>query len=51
MITFPYIAEKMREGKLKISGWHYIIETGEVFIYDRKKGEFLLGKRLIKNEA
>ena len=43
LITFPYIAEKMREGKLKISGWHYIIETGDVFIYDRKKGEFLLG--------
>lgn len=42
LMTFPYIYEKVMAGQLAISGWHYMIETGEVFIYDRKVGEFRL---------
>lgn len=42
LMSYPYIRERVMAGKLMISGWHYIIETGEVFIYDRKVGEFLL---------
>ena len=42
LMTYPYIFEKVMTGKLRLSGWHYIIETGEVFIYDRKVGEFRL---------
>ena len=43
LIAYPYICEKVLAGKLTLSGWHYIIETGEVFIYDKNVGEFLLG--------
>lgn len=42
LMTYTYIYEKVMTGQLAISGWHYIIETGEVFIYDRKAGEFHL---------
>lgn len=42
LMTFPYIRKRLELGTLKISGWYYIIETGEVYIYDRKDGEFLL---------
>ncbi len=42
LMTFPYIREKFISGQLKISGWHYIIETGEVFIYNGDEEEFLL---------
>lgn len=42
LMTYPYIREAVIAGKLTLSGWHYIIETGEVFIYDREAGEFLL---------
>lgn len=42
LMTYPYIYDKVMSGQLIISGWHYIIETGEVFIYDRKAGEFRL---------
>lgn len=42
LMAYPYILEKAISGKLVLSGWHYIIETGEVFIYDRNLGEFLL---------
>jgi len=43
LLTYPYIYKKVHEGSLGLSGWHYIIETGEVFIYDDTTGEFLLG--------
>ncbi len=33
LLTYPYISEKLKEGKLKILGWYYIIETGEVYDY------------------
>lgn len=42
LLTYPYIAERFENGTLTISGWHYIIETGEVFIYDKVAGEFKL---------
>ena len=28
LLTFPWIASRVEEGKLKISGWHYNIYTG-----------------------
>ncbi|AGA69268.1 carbonic anhydrase [Desulfitobacterium dichloroeliminans LMG P-21439] len=42
LMSYPYIYDKVMSGQLIISGWHYMIETGEVFIYDRKAGEFRL---------
>ena len=42
LVTYPYIAEKLQAGKLVISGWHYIIETGEIFAYNSEKGFFEL---------
>lgn len=42
LMTYPYILEKVQAGQLTLSRWHYIIETGEVFIYDSVKKEFLL---------
>lgn len=42
LIGYPYIREKVLAGQLALSGWHYIIETGEVFIYDKDVGAFLL---------
>ena len=43
LLSYPYIRQRAESGRLALSGWHYIIETGEVFIYDRNSGEFLLG--------
>lgn len=42
LMTYPYIWQKAISGQLTLSGWHYIIETGEIFIYDKNAGEFLL---------
>jgi carbonic anhydrase len=42
LLTYPYIAEKYEKGLLTISGWYYIIETGEIFSYNSVKGFFEL---------
>lgn len=42
LMTFPYIKERVETGKLTISGWHYVIETGEVLIYNNESNKFLL---------
>lgn len=40
LLTYPYIQERMQEGKLSISGWYYIIDTGEIYNYDKDQGYF-----------
>ncbi len=40
LLTYPYIAEKYAAGEIEILGWYYIIETGEVFDYDKKEKKF-----------
>ena len=42
LLTYPFIAEKYVKGLLAISGWYYIIETGEIFSYNVDKGFFEL---------
>lgn len=43
LMTFPFIYERVKSGQLQISGWYYIIESGEIFIYDKDTGEFVIG--------
>lgn len=42
LLTYPYIREKYDAGKLNIYGWHYLIETGEIFNFNDEKGVFEL---------
>ncbi len=42
LMTYPFIKEKYVNGKIKIFGWYYIIETGEVFNYNKDNGYFEL---------
>lgn len=39
--TFPSVKEREKEGTLRIYGWHYMIETGEVFSYENGKFELI----------
>jgi carbonic anhydrase len=38
--THPSVAAKLAKGELRLHGWVYKIETGEVFQYDPKEGQF-----------
>lgn len=39
--TLPSVASGLSAGKLRLHGWVYKIETGEVFAYDRDERQFL----------
>lgn len=41
LLTYPFVRERWASGTLKIMGWYYIIETGEIFNYDDAAGTFL----------
>ncbi|MBP6610278.1 MAG: carbonic anhydrase [Paludibacter sp.] len=41
LLSYPYISEKFNAGELDILGWYYIIETGEVFNYDKDSKKFV----------
>ncbi|MFM9152383.1 MAG: carbonic anhydrase, partial [Methylocystis sp.] len=40
--SHPVIASGLAQSKIKLHGWVYKIETGEVFGYDHYSGQFLL---------
>jgi len=42
LLTYPYIREKYEAKTLAIYGWHYIIETGEVFNFNDEQEVFEL---------
>lgn len=39
---FPFVSERLEQGKLHISGWVYHIGRGEIYDYDPLLGEFTL---------
>lgn len=39
--TLPAVASRLIKGNLKLHGWVYKIETGEVFAYDPRSGQFV----------
>jgi len=41
LLSYPYISEKYNAGELNILGWYYIIETGEVFNYQKEDKKFV----------
>jgi len=40
LLTYPFIAERVKKGRMEILGWHYIIETGEIFNFNDQRGVF-----------
>jgi carbonic anhydrase len=34
LLTYPYIRERFEREELRIFGWHYIIETGEIYNFN-----------------
>lgn len=40
LLSYPFIKERYEQKKLSIYGWYYIIETGEIYNYNKEKGFF-----------
>ncbi len=39
--TIPVIAARVPSGRVRLHGWMYKIETGEIFYYDTDQGQFV----------
>ncbi|MCP4291764.1 MAG: carbonic anhydrase [bacterium] len=40
LLSYPFVREKVKAGYLKILGWYYIIESGEVYNFNDETGYF-----------
>ena len=40
LMTYPFVKEKVEDGSLKIHGWIYDIQTGELSYYDEEEHSF-----------
>lgn len=47
LLSFPFVKERVKEGKLELHGWYFEIETGEILYYDPDQYRF---KSLIKSQ-
>jgi carbonic anhydrase len=41
LLAFPMVRREVENGRLRLHGWHYVIENGEVHVFDAHKGAFL----------
>jgi carbonic anhydrase len=41
LMDYPMVRERVEAGQLALHGWHYVIETGEVHVYDVSQGGFV----------
>jgi carbonic anhydrase len=41
LMGYPMVRDKVEQGALALHGWHYVIEDGEVHVFDVKSGEFV----------
>lgn len=40
LMTFPFIRQRVEQGELKLYGWYYDLENGELMQYDSEKDRF-----------
>ena len=41
LMGYPMVRERVEAGQLSLHGWHYVIEEGEVHVFDVKSGQFV----------
>ena len=41
LMGYPMVRERVEAGRLKLHGWHYVIEDGEVHVFDLRSGSFV----------
>jgi carbonic anhydrase len=49
--THPAVAKRLDEGNLKIHGWYYEFENGEIHIYNANKGGFISFEKTVDEIA
>jgi carbonic anhydrase len=41
LMGYPMVRREVTAGKLTLHGWHYVIEDGEVHVFDAQSGDFV----------
>ena len=41
LMGYPMVREQVEAGRLTLHGWHYVIEDGEVHVFDVRSGAFV----------
>ena len=41
LMSYPMVREAVEAGRLTLHGWHYVIEDGEVHVFDVHSGQFI----------
>lgn len=41
LLTYPFVQERVEEGKLSLHGWHYVIEEGQILSLDVEREQFV----------
>ena len=41
LMGYPMVRERVEAGRLALHGWHYVIEDGEVHVFDLRSGGFV----------
>ena len=41
LMDYPMVRERVEAGTLTLHGWHYVIEDGEVHVFDVRLGSFI----------
>jgi carbonic anhydrase len=41
LMDYPMVRERVEAGRLSLHGWHYVIEDGEVHVFDVQRGAFI----------
>ena len=41
LMGYPMVRERVDAGRLALHGWHYVIEEGEVHVFDVRSGQFV----------
>jgi carbonic anhydrase len=41
LMAYPMVRREVEKGTLTLHGWHYVIEDGEIHIFDVRQGSFV----------
>ncbi|MEK8031504.1 carbonic anhydrase [Ideonella sp. DXS29W] len=51
LMDYPMVRRRVDAGELTLHGWHYVIEAGEVNVFDVRTGSFVPASRLEESRA
>ena len=41
LMDYPMVRRRVEAGRLTLHGWHYVIEEGDIHVFDAQRGDFL----------